>query len=104
MQLRWDPDQELATETSGGQRFWYIFACSQQILNNICYNCSSGIANCYRCSSESVCSECNSGYYLSSEAKCAICGSIIKSCLVCQDSSKCLACEAGTFLNGTSCT
>ena len=66
-------------------------------------DCSSECsASCTQCSSPSVCTVCQSGYYLSSGA-CLSCSGTYQNCLTC-DSNGCLTCESGFVLSNGVCS
>ena len=69
---------------------------------NTCQFCSNAIQNCSTCASNTSCSSCNVGYYLSNN-QCISCGSSITNCSVCSNASTCIQCNTGYFFNGTQC-
>lgn len=59
-------------------------------------------ANCDTCSSATVCTDCSSGYYLSS-GSCFTCSSAMPYCSTCYSRVSCLTCQTGYAVNGTTC-
>jgi len=65
------------------------------LSNNSCLPCSY---NCQVCSSETTCSTCASGFYMSS-GTCSICSYACSICVVTNSISKCSSCSSGTYLD-----
>lgn len=61
--------------------------------------CSKCLPNCFECENNSACTNCNSGYYLSSSNTCLKCSS---SCLTCT-STECTSCRSPLVLYDGTC-
>lgn len=58
------------------------------------------MSGCTKCSSSSVCTECQTLYYLSNSS-CVPCSITLVGCAVCTNSSMCLFCNSGYYLNSS---
>ena len=63
-------------------------------------NCIICPDNCYECSSETVCINCQSGFYVDSNSLCSLCPSL---CLTCSDYSTCTSCKSGYYIVSGRC-
>ena len=77
------------------QNFYYV-------QNNLCTLCNIGVEYCEQCSSQTQCTECQSGFYVN-DGKCVACGAVMASCIVCDGPSLCLACNSGFYLSNNEC-
>lgn len=60
--------------------------------------CNGSMAGCVTCLNESVCSSCETGYYLDANtAQCVLCSSAITNCIECNSSSYCDACISSDY-------
>jgi hypothetical protein len=64
----------------------------------ICVTCP---LNCQKCSTNSICLVCNTGYYLTANGKCKLCSSSCQFCLY--NSTNCTMCPAGSYFFNQAC-
>lgn len=102
------------TFLQGGQCI-KVMGCTSLSSEGVCLNCATGYylnqgacsacdVSCATCYASSLCLTCSVGYYNATNVNNALCQTCSTGCITCSSSSTCTACSSGFRLNAAACT